>query len=91
MAPPPDETPEQRARRLADEEEARRVSYEIDESLKRERSVQRKKKVVKLLLLGQSESGACSQHSLLRFSLTVINDSIFVFYGVYRKVNDIET
>ena len=58
MAPPSDETPDQRARRLADEEEARRVSQEIDESIRRERSIQRKKKAVKLLLLGQSESGA---------------------------------
>ncbi|TFY61662.1 hypothetical protein EVG20_g6974 [Dentipellis fragilis] len=58
IAPPPDETPEQRAAREQAEEEARRVSDEIDEFLRSERNAQRKRKpVVKVLLLGQSESG----------------------------------
>lgn len=42
--------------RLAREAEARRISLQIDESLKAERQ-QQKKKIVRLLLLGQSESG----------------------------------
>ncbi len=57
MAPPPDETPDERAVRVQREEEARRISDAIDESIKQERLLQKRKKVVKLLLLGQSESG----------------------------------
>lgn len=55
IAPPPDETPEQRHAREIAEVEARKVSDEIDEQLKREREGEkRKKKPVKLLLLGMS-------------------------------------
>ena len=58
MAPPPGETPAARDARLAAEAEARRVSNEIDEALSRERAALKKRKVMKMLLLGQSESGA---------------------------------
>lgn len=59
LAPPPDETAEQRELREAAEAEARRVSDEIDEQLRNERMALKKKKApVKVLLLGQSESGA---------------------------------
>ena len=57
LKPPPDETPEQREIRLAQEAEARRVSQAIDAGIKAERQAQRKKRIVRLLLLGQSESG----------------------------------
>ncbi|KAF8872422.1 guanine nucleotide binding protein, alpha subunit [Infundibulicybe gibba] len=57
LRPPPDETPEQAQVRLEREEEARRVSAEIDASIKAERQARRKKQIVRLLLLGQSESG----------------------------------
>lgn len=57
IAPPPNETPAQRERRLREEEAARRHSESIDLMLKRDERAQRKKKVVKVLLLGQSESG----------------------------------
>lgn len=57
LAPPPGETPEQRELRLSAEAEARRVSDQIDEALTRERAALKKKKVMKMLLLGQSESG----------------------------------
>jgi guanine nucleotide-binding protein alpha-1 subunit len=62
MAPPEDETPEQRSVREAREAEARRVSNEIDEQIRSERAAaKKKKKPVKVLLLGQSESGTwCS-------------------------------
>lgn len=57
-APPPDETPAQRIAREKAELEARRVSDEIDEQIKAERlAVKRRKRPVKVLLLGQSESG----------------------------------
>ncbi|PFH48860.1 hypothetical protein AMATHDRAFT_148943 [Amanita thiersii Skay4041] len=69
LAPPPDETPEQRQAREAAEAEARRVSDEIDELLKKEREQEKKKKrPVKLLLLGQSESGKTA--TLKNFQLT---------------------
>jgi hypothetical protein len=57
LRPPPDETPEQRDIRLAHEEEANRISLAIDASIKAERQARRKKRIVRLLLLGQSESG----------------------------------
>ncbi|KZT36488.1 G-alpha-domain-containing protein [Sistotremastrum suecicum HHB10207 ss-3] len=57
IAPPPDESPEQKTRREAEEQEAKRVSEAIDEALKQERLSDKKKRPVKLLLLGQSESG----------------------------------
>ncbi|KAF4616850.1 hypothetical protein D9613_008685 [Agrocybe pediades] len=57
LRPPPDETPEQRAIRLEREAEAKRVSMAIDATIKAERQARRKKRIVRLLLLGQSESG----------------------------------
>lgn len=52
-APPRDETPEQRQIRETAEAEAKRISDEIDERLRREKENDRKKKrPVKLLLLG---------------------------------------
>jgi hypothetical protein len=57
LRPPPDESPEDREIRLAREEEAKRVSQAIDDSIKAERQLRKKKRIVRLLLLGQSESG----------------------------------
>ncbi|KAJ7630057.1 guanine nucleotide binding protein, alpha subunit [Mycena polygramma] len=57
LAPPPNETPAEREVRERAEDEARRVSDEIDAQLRREREAEKKRKPVKLLLLGQSESG----------------------------------
>jgi len=59
LRPPIDETPEEKAFRVAAEEEARRISQEIDESIRQEKLQRKKMKVVRLLLLGQSESGTC--------------------------------
>lgn len=60
LAPPPDETEEQRLQRLQEEERARRVSEEIDEQLRKEgAALKKQKKPIKVLLLGQSESGEC--------------------------------
>ena len=57
--PPPDETDEERVQRQTKEAEAKRVSDEIDEGLKRDKAALKKEKesVDKVLLLGQSESG----------------------------------
>ena len=58
LAPPADETDDQRTQRLQEEERARRVSEEIDEQLRREgAALKKQKRPIKVLLLGQSESG----------------------------------
>ena len=57
LRPPADETPEERDVRLAREEEATRISQAIDASIKAEKQARKKKRIVRLLLLGQSESG----------------------------------
>lgn len=57
LQPPSNESTEDKLKRLADEAEARRISHEIDEDIKREKALRKKAKIVKLLLLGQSESG----------------------------------
>jgi hypothetical protein len=58
IAPPKNESPAARAVRLRVEAEARRVSDEIDEQLKQDRVARRRQRpCVKVLLLGQSESG----------------------------------
>lgn len=68
LKPPPGETEQERLERVEREENARRVSNAIDESLRAERLVMKKRKVVRLLLLGQSESGMfanyCSSQEL---------------------------
>ena len=65
LAPPPDETDEQRVRRLKAEEAARMVSDRIDDEIREEKAALKKKKSpIKVLLLGQSESGA---HIICRF------------------------
>ena len=63
LKPPPDETPEQAAIRLQREEQARQISQAIDASIKAERQARKKRRIVRLLLLGQSESGAFSSLS----------------------------
>jgi hypothetical protein len=58
IAPPKHESTSARAARLRAEAEARRVSDEIDEQLKQDRAARRRQRpCVKVLLLGQSESG----------------------------------
>lgn len=58
IAPPSDETSEERAQRLQKEADARRISNDIDEQIRAEAAALKKaKRAVRLLLLGQSESG----------------------------------
>ncbi|PPQ76450.1 hypothetical protein CVT26_012962 [Gymnopilus dilepis] len=58
LKPPSSETESERAFRLEQEAEAKRVSEQIDEDLREERERLKKRKGdVKLLLLGQAESG----------------------------------
>ncbi|KAG1792338.1 G-protein alpha subunit [Suillus plorans] len=56
--PPPNESVEERRDRIARQQEAQRVSREIDESiLESKKLFDKKKKAIKVLLLGQAESG----------------------------------
>ncbi|KAJ4480909.1 guanine nucleotide binding protein, alpha subunit [Lentinula aciculospora] len=97
IAPPPNETPAQRAERESAEAEALRISNEIDEQIRKERENERKKKrPVKLLLLGQSESGKTA--TLKNFQLTYAkrewiaernNWRAVVFLNLVRNVNNI--
>ncbi|RXW21319.1 hypothetical protein EST38_g4531 [Candolleomyces aberdarensis] len=57
MAPPPNETPEEREKRLADEAEAQRRSDAIDEEINKQRLAEKREPHIRILLLGQSESG----------------------------------
>ena len=61
LQPPPDETPEQREERLAKEKEAKKISDSIDEQIRLEKEAlnakKKSRKEIKVLLLGQSESG----------------------------------
>jgi hypothetical protein len=57
LAPPPDETRKQRAERARREREARVISNNIDEDIKKEDLALRKQNIIRVLLLGQSESG----------------------------------
>ncbi|KAG2342421.1 G-alpha-domain-containing protein [Suillus weaverae] len=57
-APPPDESSHERAAREEREIEAQRISDLIDDEIRAERAVRKKEEdTVKILLLGQSESG----------------------------------
>ena len=71
LLPPPNESAVDRERRLQAEEQAKKISDDIDEMLKAERNEQRKKKPVKVLLLGQSESGKST--TLKRTSMSVFS------------------
>ena len=59
LQPPPDESPEARHARERREAEAKKRSDEIDASIQAESVARRKKRgqAVRVLLLGQSESG----------------------------------
>lgn len=57
LKPPPNESPSERQSRLLREEDARQVSMAIDMTIKAERQARKRKRIVRLLLLGQSESG----------------------------------
>lgn len=60
IAPPLNETPEECVAREAREAEAKKVSDQIDEQLKRDRvALKKQKNIVRVLLLGQAESGEC--------------------------------
>jgi guanine nucleotide-binding protein alpha-1 subunit len=58
LRPPPNETPQQATERMVKHKAANLVSREIDERiLEDKKALERKHNAVKILLLGQSESG----------------------------------
>ena len=56
MKPPPNETPEEREKRLADEAEAQRRSDAIDEEINKQRLAEKRESHIRILLLGKSYS-----------------------------------
>lgn len=76
IAPPPDETPEQRQAREITEAEAKKISDEIDEQIRKEKEGERKKKKpVKLLLLGQYSTFVFVIRALFTCSLLIVGQS----------------
>ncbi|KAJ6463512.1 guanine nucleotide binding protein, alpha subunit [Mycena sanguinolenta] len=99
LAPPPNETPAERDARERIEAEAKRISDEIDALLRREREAEKKRKPVKLLLLGQSESGkTATLKNVCRFQLLYCRRQwseeraswrCVILLNLVRNVNDI--
>ena len=81
LSPPPKETSEQRTQREAKEAEDKRVSDRIDDQIKTEkRTNSLKNNPVRVLMLGQAESGASPS---LLYSTRELNSVL-----AFRQVND---
>lgn len=92
MQPPENETVAERTARLRAEYEAKRVSDGIDAMLLNERTDRRRRREIKVLLLGQSESGKSttlkresSRVLLLPLSYPPLSPPCFFSVGVPRK------
>ncbi|GLB39250.1 putative G-alpha-domain-containing protein [Lyophyllum shimeji] len=85
LEPPPDETPVQREARLRAEVQAKHVSDAIDEELERQRAVEKKgPRALKVLLLGQSESGKST--TLKNFQILYEHKSFKAERGSWKTV-----
>ncbi|OSD01266.1 G-alpha-domain-containing protein [Trametes coccinea BRFM310] len=84
IAPPPNETPEQRWAREQREAQARRISEQIDEQIRAEKQAMKKRKPMKLLLLGQSESGKST--TVKNFQLAYAYDAFLAERAAWRAV-----
>ncbi|KAI0703439.1 G-protein alpha subunit [Cytidiella melzeri] len=97
LRPPPGETENDRQLRLQQEAEAKRISDSIDEELKQDaRRIQKRKQDVKLLLLGQAESGKSTLQK--QFQLMYKPNSLeeerlswrpVVYYNIVRPIRRI--
>lgn len=68
LMPPPQETEDERAKRVNQQEEAARISREIDESLQETKKfIERRKKATKVLLLGKLNSPSRSSAAFTVF------------------------
>ncbi|KAI0070421.1 G-protein alpha subunit [Panus rudis PR-1116 ss-1] len=97
MRPPSTETPQERQARLAREAEAKRISDRIDEQINMDRERYKKSKEdVKLLLLGQAESGKSTlqkQFQLLYNPSSLEEERLswrtVIYYNIARPVRRI--
>ncbi|KAH9041509.1 G-alpha-domain-containing protein [Lactarius deliciosus] len=89
LRPPLDESPDARAIRLAREEEAARISQAIDEAIRVERQANKKTKVVRVLLLGQSESEFQRIYTPTAFREERIHWRVIIQLNVIRSVHTI--
>jgi len=78
LMPPPNESAADREMRLAAESEAKRVSDGIDEMLRAEKKEKKARPEIKVLLLGQSESGKSTTLKRESFSLCASSLHSFV-------------
>lgn len=95
LRPPATETDQERALRLEREAEAKRISDKIDEEINQDRK-RKKNKDVKLLLLGQAESGKSTlqkQFQLLYNPTSLDEEALswrtVVYYNIARPVRRI--
>ncbi|KAI0299954.1 G-alpha-domain-containing protein [Russula brevipes] len=97
LRPPPDETPAQRDARLLAEKNAKRISDAIDEQLRAERAELKKNSPdVRILLLGQSESGKSTTlkqfqllHTPAAFQAERIAWRIVIYLNLIRSIRRI--
>ncbi|KAI9510790.1 guanine nucleotide binding protein, alpha subunit [Russula earlei] len=97
LRPPPDETPIQRDARILAEQNAKRISDAIDEQLRAERADLKKNRPdVRVLLLGQSESGKSTTlkqfqllHTPVAFQAERIAWRIVIYLNLIRSIRRI--
>ncbi|KAF9232386.1 guanine nucleotide binding protein, alpha subunit [Melanogaster broomeanus] len=85
--PPPNESADERKERLARQQEANRISREIDEGIERSKKLfERRKKAIKVLLLGQGESGKSTmlRNFQLAFCPTYFTDEIPIWKTIIQ-------